>query len=175
MLTILQKSQLNKMVDVILNSPINTCKATKQNQLEMSMVFDESSERDFLQEMSREVAGTLKSHSSVFQNVRCNVVHWTLEKIYCEVMPLSLVQIGKIVINDSEMEKECPLCLDILCEYLKKFHARSQCVIIITQGTYCIKNRDKLIEYLNPFLKSKLLIISDKEIIKGSELMFQKN
>ena len=48
---------------------------------------------------------------------------------------------------------------DELMRQLKLFYARSKLILIITDGNYKIVDEAKAQEYLNPFLKRKILVI----------------
>jgi len=61
--------------------------------------------------------------------------------------------------------------LEELCAYLKLFHARSKCIIVITEGNYVIEDRKKLIDALNPFLKSKILFVTPDKMFMGREFI----
>lgn len=160
-LTQLQKLQINKMVDNILSSPSN--KIHKGNILELSFVFDESSDKAYLKETASEVAASLKAHDKIFQNVRCNVIHWNKRDITSEIKPMILAQ-------PAGQSTSQPPMLDELAAYLKLYQARSRCVIIFTSGEYELGDKEKLKEGLNPFLKTRLLIISPEGIVNGAKL-----
>lgn len=172
-LTQLQKLQINKMVDNILSSPSN--KIHKGNILELSFVFDESSDKAYLKETASEVAASLKAHDKIFQNVRCNVIHWNKGNITSEIKPMILAQPVMQPVSQPagepifQSQSNKPM-LDELAAYLKLYQARSRCVIIFTSGEYELGDKEKLKEGLNPFLKTRLLIISPEGIVNGAKL-----
>lgn len=169
-LTQIQQIQVNKQVDMILHAPGS--QVMEKQQLEMALVFDMSADMEFLKSTTTDIVTTLKRHDKIFQNVRCNVVKWS-DKLTTEIMPMSFIQMGKPFTEekDTNMVDNRP-ALEELCAYLKLFHARSKCIIVVTDGNYEIKDRKKLIEALNPFLKSKILFVTPKEMFMGREFIF---
>ncbi|MBQ7942669.1 MAG: hypothetical protein IJ326_01255 [Lachnospiraceae bacterium] len=165
----IQQMQVNKQVDMILHAPGS--QVLEKQQLEMALVFDMSSDMEYLKSTTTDVVTTLKRHDKIFQNVRCNVVKWS-DKLTTDIMPMSFIQMGKPFAEEKDViTVDNPPVLEELCAYLKLFHARSKCIIVITDGNYDIKDRKKLIESLNPFLKSKILFITPKEMFMGREFI----
>ncbi len=168
-LTQIQQIQVNKQVDMILHAPGS--QVLEKQQLEMALVFDMSADREYLKSTTTDIVTTLKRHDKIFQNVRCNAVKWS-DKLTTEIMPMSFIQMGKPFAEDSANIRVDNLPkLDDLCAYLKLFHARSKCIIVITEGKYTIEDRKKLIESLNPFLKSKILFVTPEKMFMGREFI----
>lgn len=173
-LTQIQKLQLNKQVDRIFHAPGNLVAG---QQPEMAFVIDTTCELDDIKGTLQDAVAALKSHDKMFQNVRSNVVYWQDESqekpLTTETMPMSFLQIGK----PFEMHKEYweenknvdkkPI-FDDLCAYLKMYHARSKCILVFTKGDYEIRDKKKVQESLNPFLKSKLLLIESDKMVTGT-------
>ena len=197
-LTQLQKLELNKRVDKILNAPVNV--TIKGQQPEMAFVLDLSSDMEYISDTLKDSAATLKAHDKIFQNIRSNIVYWGAGRTETKVTPMSFIQIGKATENlnivKSEEEKgEQPKSLnedgtmqaalnaqshsngfDDLCAYLKLYHARCRCLLLFTdKPDKLIESsvRDKAIESLNPFLKHRLLIITPEKMITGAEILMK--
>ena len=194
-LTQIQKLKLNQQIDMILQSPANQ---VRDGKLEMAFVFDMGSDPSYLRETAAQAAGALKQHDRIFQNVRCNAVYWAADGLTTEVLPMSYVQLGRICEKAGDKtedgsEKTCPenqvieknrrLCpenqtveestkprLEDLTGYLKLYHARSKCILVITEGNYEVSDRKSAREALNPFLKSRLVMITPQELQTGLKL-----
>ncbi|MBE5876582.1 MAG: hypothetical protein E7290_06815 [Lachnospiraceae bacterium] len=165
----IQQMQVNKQVDMILHAPGS--QVLEKQQLEMAFVFDMSADKEYLSSVTKDIVTTLKRHDKIFQNVRCNVVRWE-EKVSTEVMPMSFIQMGKPFTEDNLADAvDKKALLEELCAYLKLFHARSKCIIVITEGNYVIEDRKKLIDALNPFLKSKILFVTPDKMFMGREFI----
>lgn len=177
-LTQFQKLELNKRVDKILHAPASSPAGGQQ--LEMVFVADMTADRTFIEEAFRESAATLKAHDRIFQNVRSNVVYWRSENITTTVMPLSLIHIGKAFADDfvdkSKGNVDSVPYFDVLCGYCKLFHARSRCILVFTTcepDKIPVKDWNKAVENLNPFLKYRILLITPKKMVTGSELLLR--
>lgn len=192
-LTQLQKLELNKRVDKILNAPVNV--TIKGQQPEMAFVLDLSSDMEYISGTLKDSAATLKAHDKIFQNIRSNIVYWGEGRIETKVTPMSFIQIGKVTENLEEEKDEQPMSLnkdgkmqnalkaqshsngfDDLCAYLKLYHARCRCLLLFTdKPDKLIESsvRDKAIESLNPFLKHRLLIITPEKMITGVEILMK--
>lgn len=165
MLTQMKRLQINQCVDRILNAPGNQVKSGMV--LEMAVVLDESCGEKYILELSSELAASLKAHADIFQNVRCNVIRWGAgEDICTEIMPLAFVQLGKAVPRICEGMPR----FDSLTAYLKLYHARCRLVLVLTKGAYRFGNPAACMDNLTPFLKRKLLLVQDEELITGSQL-----
>lgn len=198
-LTQLQKLELNKRVDKILNAPMNV--VIKGQPPEMAFVLDLGSDLDYIGSTLRDAASSLKAHDKVFQNIRSNIVYWGVEKIETKVTAMSFIQLGKATENlgintvKSEEEKggqaislntdeavqdafkaQSRSGFDDLCAYLKLYHARCRCLLLFTSKPdklIDISCRDKAMESLNPFLKHRLLIITPEKMISGVEILMK--
>lgn len=127
--------------------------------LEMAIVFDAALPVEVQKEIAQEIAGTLKTTDEVFKNVRLNVVYCVNNrKLENTVTSLSLLQIGSYF--DDKVVAEEEKTLDGVLRYLKKFQARSKLILVISKGDLPITNAKKTKDSLNPFLKSKLLLLS---------------
>lgn len=170
-LTQIQKLQLNKQVDCILHTPGNQ-PAGKQ-QLEMAFVLDCSGDTEYIKSTAQDAVVALKSHDKIFQNVRSNVVFWSTEKISTETMPMSFIQMGKPFVDLEKGKVDKLPKLDELCAYLKLYHARSKCIIVITEGNYEHGDKEKLKQSLNPFLKQKMLIVTSEKMVTGTSIFME--
>lgn len=170
-LTQIQKLQLNKHVDRILHAPGNQ-PAGKQ-QLEMAFVLDCSGSMEYVRSTAQAAVAALKAHDKIFQNVRSNVVVWSAGNMKTETMPMSFIQMGKpfVELENAKVDKSGKL--DELCAYLKLYHARSKCIILITEGDYEYGDRELLKQSLNPFLKQKLLLITPERMITGMSVYME--
>lgn len=192
-LTQLQKLELNKRVDKILNAPVNV--TIKGQQPEMAFVLDLSSDMEYISDTLKDSAAALRAHDKIFQNIRSNIVYWGAGRAETKVTPMSFIQIGKATENLEEEKDEQPMSLnedgkmqnalkaqshsngfDDLCAYLKLYHARCRCLLLFTdKPDKLIESsvRDKAIESLNPFLKHRLLIITPEKMITGVEILMK--
>lgn len=181
-LTQLQKLELNKRVDKILNAPVNA--TIKGQQPEMAFVLDLSSDLDYIDSTLKDAASSLKAHDKIFQNIRSNIVYRSMEKIETKVTSMSFIQLGKATENLNIVKSEEAVLkaqshsngFDDLCAYLKLYHARCRCILLFTdKPDKLIESsiRDKAIESLNPFLKHRLLIITPEKMITGAEILMK--
>ncbi len=181
-LTQLQKLELNKRVDKILNAPVNA--TIKGQQPEMAFVLDLSSDLDYIDSTLKDAASSLKAHDKIFQNIRSNIVYRSMEKIETKVTAMSFIQLGKATENLNIVKSEEAVLkaqshsngFDDLCAYLKLYHARCRCILLFTdKPDKLIESsiRDKAIESLNPFLKHRLLIITPEKMITGAEILMK--
>lgn len=178
-LTQIEKLQLNKHVDRIFHAPGNLVAG---QQPEMAFVIDTTYEIDEVKSTLQDVVAALKAHDKMFQNVRSNVVYWQTQQqekpLITETMPMSFLQIGK----PFDMHKEYweqnqnvdkGLIFDDLCAYLKMYHARSKCILVFTKGAYEVRDKKKVQESLNPFLKSKLLVVEPQKMVTGAMIQME--
>ena len=181
-LTQLQRLELNKRVDKILNAPVNV--TIKGQQPEMAFVLDLSSDLDYIDSTLKDAASSLKAHDKIFQNIRSNIVYRSMEKIETKVTAMSFIQLGKATENLNIVKSEEAVLkaqshsngFDDLCAYLKLYHARCRCILLFTdKPDKLIESsiRDKAIESLNPFLKHRLLIITPEKMITGAEILMK--
>lgn len=174
-----QKMQLCNQTERILHLPGSAVRAG--NPLEIAIVAELSSAQEYLSETAAELASALKKHSEVFRNVRCNVVYWgSGRELRTETMPLSFVQSGRsfsreeagddITGSGGVTASGLPEMSE-LAAYLKLYHARSKCIYVISEGHYALGDREKFEESMNPFLKSKLLVLLPERLVGGVQLL----
>lgn len=163
MLTQIQLLQIKNGVMRILHVPGNY---TGGN-LEMAVVADYHIPHEELKALCAQIAGALKQTDEVFRNVRVNLIKWISdEQIIKEISSLPLLQMGRAfedyeqyeIIGDNAKVQKIKSA-DELMRQLKLFYARSKLILIITDGNYKIVDEAKTQEYLNPFLKRKILVI----------------
>lgn len=170
-LTQIQKLQLNRQVDRILHAPGN--QPAGRQQLEMAFVLDCSSDIEYIKTTTQDIVATLKAHDKIFQNVRSNVVYWRENHISTETMPMSFIQMGKPFVDLEETAVDKLPKFDDLCAYLKLYHARSKCIVLVTNGNYELGEKDKIKENLNPFLKQKLLLVTSDKMVTGTTVFME--
>lgn len=145
--------------------------------LEMALVCDYHIPVKQLEEITGEIVSTLKRHSEVFRNVRLNVVKWTNDSLIVkEVVPMAYVQMGRVFADYLEARSLLatgPKSLQELTRQLKLFYARSKLIIVVTDGSYCVGNINKVKEHFQPFLHRKMMFVEGKEIFTGTQLMMR--
>lgn len=164
-LTKLHALQIAKRADVILHVPGNY----RGGNLEMAVVIDTSLEQEEMQEAVAEVARALKRSNEIFRNVRLNLVLWGPE-ISVSVVPMAMLMSGSAFAGYS-----CCPCVkryEDLFSYLKKFHARSKVILVFADERNETRDRKAAKEALTPFLKSKLLLISE-QITSGMQFFLK--
>lgn len=162
------RMQLINGVERVLHAPGNPSHDLK----EMTLVLDYHMDEEEIGALARDVAGALKGHSHTFANVRCNLVHWKKdEDIYNEVCPLAMVQMGRFLGSYEQIEEMKKV--ELLCEYLKRFHARSKLILTLSDGAYFIGDKGRLKAALVPFLQYKLLFADNQKVSKLTETGIQ--
>lgn len=158
--------QIAKRVDAILHVPGNY----RGGNLEMTIVIDMSLEQADFQEPVTSVVRALKRSNEIFRNVRLNLVFWGQE-MTSSVTPMAMLLTGAAfqTYRCSPQKKR----YEDLFAYLKKFHARSKVVLVFTDGNNEAADMQAAREALTPFLKSKLLLISDR-VVGGTEFLLGK-
>ncbi len=185
-MNLILRSRLIQAVERVLHAPGNYTGGI----LEMTIVFDDAVEEEKLHQMSAEIAKTLKNHSEVFRNVRLNEVIWkSNEEIYTELVPMSMLMMGRYPVQQQEYcaENSDILLMDEtkesmleergkpkeklifgteknvnkLLAYLKLFHARSKLILVLTDGEFYIEEM-AVRESLKPFLERKLILLLSK-------------
>lgn len=152
--------------------------------LEMAIVVDREYDRETARRLCTDIITSCKKQSEVFRNIRLNMVLWG-KKIITETVAAAYVQMG-IFFEDYESEadtedeagraaEEHEDGEDVIriMEYLKKFHARSKLIILLTpdrEKMYRIADTDRLRKALSPFLKQKLILMYPEEIEPGIRL-----
>ena len=171
----IQKLQLNKQVDRILHAPGK--QPVGKQQLEMAFVLDCCGDMEYIKSTTQDMVAALKAHDKIFQNVRSNVVYWRASEadkpIHTEVMPMSFIQMGKPFVDLEKTIVDKSPKFDDLCAYLKIYHARSKCIILVTQGNYEIEDKNKVKENLSPFLKQKLLVVTPDKMVTGTSIFME--
>lgn len=186
-LTQLQKLELNKRVDKILHAPANAPAGGQQ--LEIAFAADLSGDTEYVYSSIKDAVTALKAHDKVFQNVRSNMVYWKNDEITTKVTPMSFIQMGRAFDNEEDAEDvdnktisvDNSPKIELLCEYLKLYHARCRCILVFTdkpcevfeKQVFDTVDIEKAIQGLNPFLKYRLLVITRDKMISGSELMMK--
>lgn len=155
--------QIAKRVDAILHVPGNY----RGGNLEMTIVIDTSLEREDFSEAVAAVVRALKRSNEIFRNVRLNLVFWGQE-ITAKVTPMAMLMTG----GAFQEYRFCPQKkrYEELFAYLKKFHARSKVILVFTDGYHEVSDAQAVSEALSPFLKSKLLLISER-VVSGTEFL----
>lgn len=164
-LTQLEILQIVKKVDAILHVPGND----RGGNPEMTIVIDRSLRREDMQEAVTEVVKALKRSNEIFRNVRMNLVLWGPDISMC-VAPMAMLMTGSAF-----AEYACSPCVkryEDLFAYLKKFHARSRVVLVFADEKNEIADSQAAKEMLAPFLKSRLLLISE-QIVSGTALFLK--
>lgn len=155
--TVVTRMQLNQAVERILHVPGNY----NGGILEMTIVVDMKGEPETCKEVLMNVAKSLKQHSEVFRNVRLNVVKWIGDTgMVNEVVPLISLTTSSFYEEFFEpVQKDEKKHISFLMDYLKKFHARSKLILIVTEGRYQkdVDEEDskRLQQALLPFLGKK--------------------
>ena len=159
--------QIAKRVNSILHVPGNY----RGGNLEMTIVIDKSLEREDFREPVASVVRALKRSDEIFRNVRLNLVFWGQEMMSC-VTPMAMLLTGGAfqTYRCSTKKKR----YEDLFAYLKKFHARSKVVLVFTDGNNETVDMQAAGEALTPFLKSKILLISDR-VVGGTEFLLGKH
>ncbi len=161
-LTQIEALQIAKRVDAILHVPGNY----RGGNLEMTIVIDQSLRRGDFEDAVAAVAAALKRSNDIFRNVRLNLVFWGQE-LRTEVVPMAMLMTGGVF-----AEYVCCPCkkyYEELFAYLKKFHARSKVILVFADERNEIADMQAAREALAPFLKSKLLLITER-VVSGTEL-----
>lgn len=155
-------------VERVLHAPGNPTHELK----EMTLVLDYHMNREEIGTLAKDVAGALKAHSHIFANVRCNLVRWQKDdSIQNEVCPLAIIQLGRFLESYEQIEEVKKA--EILCDYLKRFHARSRLILVLSDFSYSIEDRERLKNALVPFLKYKLLFVGQNTVSKLTEAGLQ--
>lgn len=155
-------------VERVLHAPGNPTHELK----EMTLVLDYHMNREEIGTLAKDVAGALKAHSHIFANVRCNLVRWQKDdSIQNEVCPLAIIQLGRFLESYEQIEEVKKA--EILCDYLKRFHARSRLILVLSDLSYTIEDRERLKNALVPFLKYKLLFVGQNTVSKLTEAGLQ--
>ncbi|MDE7247163.1 MAG: hypothetical protein K2N43_04685 [Lachnospiraceae bacterium] len=157
--------QVAKKADAILHVPGNY----RGGNLEMTIVIDTSLELEDFKDAVAAVVRALKRGNEIFRNVRLNLVFWGPET-EAKVVPMAMLMTGG-AFGEYQCHP-CKKCYEDLFAYLKKFHARSKVVLVFADEQNEVLDTQAVKEALSPFLKSKLLIISER-IVSGTEFLLR--
>lgn len=186
MFTDVQLLQIKNAVMRILHVPGNYGGGV----LEMAVAVDCHLPAEQLKEGCRQIAQMLKKDET-FRNVRLNLIKWSSdEKIEKEVVPMAFLLTGRAFSQDVSLEvsaeekgeeqkkvvsgRESIKTLDELFRQLKLFYARSKVILVLTDGSYHIADRQNVKEHLQPFLAGKLLLLQNGEQITGRQLFLRQ-
>lgn len=137
---------------------------------EMTIVLDYHMEKEAIGVLAKDVVGALKAHSRIFANVRCNLVRWKSDsEITNEITPLAMVQLGRFLKEYERQDEEKHA--ELLCGYLKKFHARSKLIMVFTDFSFHSGDSTRLREVLTPFLQYKILFTDGKTMKRSGDLL----
>ncbi len=183
-MTQLQKLELNKRVDKIFHAPSNV--PAGNHQPEIAFVTPMSGNLELVQSSIKDAVASLKAHDKMFQNMRSNMVYWVSDKITSKVTPMSFILMGKAFENNAIVDDMVNIVdkflnFEMLCGYLKFYHARCRCILVFMDCTYAqfeamdfyIVDIEVAKQQLNPFLKYRLLVITKDKMVTGSELMMR--
>lgn len=136
--------------------------------LEMAVVADYSIPPEELRETCASVAAALKQTDEIFRNVRVNLIKWVSDEVIVkEIASLPVLQMGRAFEDYEQLKRNQDEAVtktkDELFRQLKLFYARSKLILVITNGDYRTADESRVQEYLNPFLKRKLLFIGQEE------------
>lgn len=169
MFTDVQLLQIKNAVMRILHVPGNYGGGV----LEMAVAVDCHLPAEQLKEGCRQIAQMLKKDET-FRNVRLNLIKWSSdEKIEKEVVPMAFLLTGRAFSQDVS-SGEAVKTLDELFRQLKLFYARSKVILVLTDGSYHIADRQNVKEHLQPFLAGKLLLLQNGEQITGRQLFLRQ-
>lgn len=157
--------QIAKKVDAILHIPGNY----RGGNLEMTIVIDTSLEAESFTGAAAVVVRSLKRENEIFRNVRLNLVFWGRET-EMKVTPMAMLMTGGAF--DGYKCDPHKKYYEELFAYLKKFHARSKVILVFADEQNEVLDRQAARKALTPFLKSKLLLISE-QIVSGTEFMLR--
>lgn len=157
--------QIAKKADAILHVPGNY----RGGNLEMAIVIDTSLELEAFKDAAAAVVRALKRGNEIFRNVRLNLVFWGQET-ETKAVPMAMLMTGS-AFRDYRCRPQ-KKCYEELFAYLKKFHARSKIILVFADEQNEVHDTQAAREALTPFLKSKLLIISE-QIVSGTEFLLR--
>lgn len=157
--------QIAKKVDAILHVPGNY----RGGNLEMTIVIDTSLKLEECSAAAAAVVRALKRGNEIFRNVRFNLVFWGRE-VKAKVTPMAMLITGAAL--DEYQCDPCKKYYEDLFAYLKKFHARSKVILVFADEQNEVRDKRAAREALSPFLKSKLLVISE-QIVGGTEFLLR--
>lgn len=165
----LLKMNLKNGVERVLHVPGNYTGGI----LEMTLVIDCALDKNYVKTMAANIAGTLRSHSEIFRNVRLNLLYWRSdEEFENHVIPISFLQMGSCFEEYAAVKED--KSLDVLTAKLKLLHARSKLIIVLGAENLQIRDRGEVKRNMNPFLGKKSLFLcrndADQKWRRGDEL-----
>ncbi len=167
----IQLLQIKNTVTRILHAPGNY----NGGILEMAVVVDCHIPTAELKETCKRIAQMLKKDET-FRNVRLNLLKWTGDDdIVKEVIPMAFLLTGSAFAKEENCSVEtiAEKTLDELFRQLKLFYARSKVVLVLTDGSYEIADKQTVKTHLQPFLSRKLLLLQNGEQITGTQLLLK--
>ena len=187
-----QKLQLHNQIERVLHVKGNY----QGGILEMAIVIDRTYEKETVRQLCADIIAACKKQSEIFRNVRLNMVLWGKDGIFSESTASAYVQTGTYFDayekqstgeegaervhgelthyeNYAKQKGYSGMYAEEIMEYLKKFHARSKLILLLTPDPdrcFGIADPDRMRQAMNPFLKQKLIIVSPEKIEAGAEL-----
>lgn len=143
------------------------------NLTEMAIVLDYKLPLEQLQSISTDMVTVLKKKGELFRNVRLNVVKWISdEQIVAEILPLSMLGIGRGFEDYPNMPHTADKNMEELARQLKLFHARCKLIILISDGQWQVSDETVLNANLQPFLHKKWIWMDTDGNSKGRVNLF---
>ena len=170
-LTAVRNLQLHNQIERVLHVPGNY----RGGILEMAIVVDRAYDRETARMLCADIITSCKRQSDVFRNVRLNMVLWGKDRIRTETVASAYVQMGTFFDGYAAESQKGQSVIEIM-EYLKKFHARSKLILLLTpdkEKFYQVPDTDRLREALSPFLKQKLVLVYPEEMEAGTRFFVQ--
>ncbi|MBP3470141.1 MAG: hypothetical protein J6K26_11570 [Lachnospiraceae bacterium] len=167
-MNIIQRNQFIHAIEHILHVPGNY----RGGILEMTVVLDTGYPMEEAKAIIKDHLSVLKQHSDLFSNVRLNLVLWDAdETITNTVTSMSMLMLGRGLPSQEESQSTSGKSPELLCDYLKKFHARSKILLLFTKENYVIQEKEVLQNCLQPFLGRKLLILNGDNVMTAAEYL----
>ncbi|MGN0325704.1 MAG: hypothetical protein ACI4DW_05300 [Lachnospiraceae bacterium] len=165
-MNIIQRNHFIHAIEHILHVPGNY----RGGILEMTIVLDTGYPMEECKLVIKDHLTVLKQHSDIFSNVRLNLVLWDSdETITNTVTSMSMLMLGRGLPKQEEPQSSSDKSPELLCNYLKKFHARSKILLLFTKENYVIQEKEVLQNCLQPFLGRKLLIPNEEKVMTAAE------
>lgn len=133
--------------------------------LEMTVVLDGGLSKEEVCGLLPPLLKSLKLHSKVFQNVRFHFVSWKSEEELTDRVCPMMMAMTKGFYEGYECHKEKKR-FELLAGYLKKFHARSKLIVVLTDGERYVEDEGALNRELQPFLGKKMMCVECGEEIR---------
>lgn len=168
-LTSVMKLQLHNQIERVLHVKGNY----QGGILEMAVVIDCSYEKEELKQLCADIIALCEKQSEIFRNIRLNMVLWGSDGITSETAASAYVQTGTYFDGYEEQKDVSCMQAEEIMEYLKKFHARSKLILLLTPDSARlakITDPDRMGQAMNPFLKHKLIIVYPEKIEAGAGL-----